>query len=174
MVFIVVACISLTAQTFEVGSPGDNRSTKPRQKSQQRSQSADSGMGWGSSIGVAREARAAREALQRNEFKAAESHAARAANSAPQNSDFWFLYAYAARLAGDYSNSVDAYNRAIGSLESRVLVTARRLKDSGISAPEPLPELSPIDQTARPLGAPELVGLFDDDPVEGVVVKGES
>jgi len=51
---------------------------------------------------------------------------------------------------------------------------ARRLKDSGISAPEALPELSPIDQTARPLGAPELVGLFDDDAVDGVVVKGES
>jgi len=76
-------------------------------------------------------------------------------------------------VARGLTKSVDAYNRAIGSLESRVLVTARRLKDSGISAPEPLPELSPIDQTARPLGAPELVGLFDDDPVEGVVVKGD-
>ena len=76
-------------------------------------------------------------------------------------------------VARGLTRSVDAYNRAIGSLESRVLVTARRLKDSGISAPEPLPELSPIDQTPRPLGAPELVGLFDDDPVEGVVVKGD-
>ena len=77
-------------------------------------------------------------------------------------------------VARGLTKSVDAYNRAIGSLESRVLVTARRLKDSGISAPEPLPELAPIDQTARPLGAPELVGLFDDDAVDGVVVKGES
>jgi DNA recombination protein RmuC len=74
-------------------------------------------------------------------------------------------------VARGLTKSVDAYNRAIGSLESRVLVTARRLKDSGISAPEPLPELSPIDQTARPLGAPELLGLFDDDAVDGVVVK---
>jgi DNA recombination protein RmuC len=74
-------------------------------------------------------------------------------------------------VARGLTKSVDAYNRAIGSLESRVLVTARRLKDSGISAPEPLPELSPIDQTPRPLGAPELVGLFDDDAVEGVVLK---
>jgi DNA recombination protein RmuC len=77
-------------------------------------------------------------------------------------------------VARGLTKSVDAYNRAIGSLESRVLVTARRLKDSGISAPEALPDLSPIDQTARPLGAPELVGLFDDDAVDGVVVKGES
>ena len=66
-------------------------------------------------------------------------------------------------VARGLTKSVDAYNRAIGSLESRVLVTARRLKDSGIAAPEPLPELAPIDQTARPMGAPELVGLFDDD-----------
>jgi DNA recombination protein RmuC len=77
-------------------------------------------------------------------------------------------------VARGLTKSVDAYNRAIGSLESRVLVTARRLKDSGISAPEALPELSPIDQTARPLGAPELLGLFDDDAVDGVVVKEDS
>ena len=62
-------------------------------------------------------------------------------------------------VARGLTKSVDAYNRAIGSLESRVLVTARRLKDSGISAPEPLPELAPIDQAARPMGAPELLGL---------------
>jgi len=73
-------------------------------------------------------------------------------------------------VARGLTKSVDAYNRAIGSLESRVLVTARRLKDSGISAPEPLPELAPIDQAARPMGAPELLGLFDDDAVDGVVV----
>ena len=76
-------------------------------------------------------------------------------------------------VARGLMRSVDAYNRAVGSLESRVLVTARRLKDTGISAPEELPELGTIDHTARPIGAPELVGLFDDDPVEGVIVKDE-
>jgi DNA recombination protein RmuC len=74
-------------------------------------------------------------------------------------------------VARGLTRSVDAYNRAIGSLESRVLVTARRLKDKGIPAPEELPELVVIEHTPRALGAPELVGLFDDDPVEGVVVK---
>lgn len=73
-------------------------------------------------------------------------------------------------VAKGLMRSVDAYNRAVGSLESRVLVTARRLKDKGITAPEELPELETIDHTARPLGAAELVGLFDDEPVEGVVV----
>ncbi len=66
-------------------------------------------------------------------------------------------------VAKGLTRSVEAYNRAIGSLESRVLVTARRLKDTGISASEALPDLSPIDQSARPLGAPELVGLFEED-----------
>ena len=74
-------------------------------------------------------------------------------------------------VARGLMRSVDAYNRAVGSLESRVLVTARRLKDKGITAPEELPELETIDHTARALGAPELVGLFDDEPVEGVIVK---
>jgi DNA recombination protein RmuC len=74
-------------------------------------------------------------------------------------------------VARGLTRSVDAYNRAVGSLESRVLVTARRLKDKGIPAAEDLPDLEVIDHTARAIGAPELVGLFDDEPVEGVIVK---
>jgi DNA recombination protein RmuC len=70
-------------------------------------------------------------------------------------------------VARGLTRSVDAYNKAVGSLESRVLVTARRLKEKGIPAPEELPELEVIDHTARALGAPELVGLFDE--VEGAV-----
>nr|MBA3888545.1 DNA recombination protein RmuC [Acidobacteriota bacterium] len=74
-------------------------------------------------------------------------------------------------VARGLTRSVEAYNKAVGSLESRVLVTARRLKDKGVTAPEELPDLETIDHTARPLGAPELVGLFDDEPVDGVVVQ---
>jgi DNA recombination protein RmuC len=74
-------------------------------------------------------------------------------------------------VARGLSRSVEAYNRTVGSLESRVLVTARRLKDKGVTAPDELPDLESIDHTPRALGAPELVGLFDDDPVDGVVVK---
>jgi len=73
-------------------------------------------------------------------------------------------------VARGLMRSVEAYNKAVGSLESRVLVTARRLKDKGITAPEEVPELATIDQTARPIGAPELIGLFDDDTVDGVIV----
>jgi DNA recombination protein RmuC len=74
-------------------------------------------------------------------------------------------------VARGLTRSVESYNKAVGSLESRVMVTARRLKDKGVTAPDELPELETIDHTPRPLGAPELIGLFDDDPVEGVVVK---
>ena len=74
-------------------------------------------------------------------------------------------------VARGLTRSVDAYNRAVGSLESRVLVTARRLKEKGVPATDELPELAVIDHTARALGAPELVGLFDDEPVDGVIVK---
>ena len=74
-------------------------------------------------------------------------------------------------VARGLMRSVDAYNRAVGSLESRVLVTARRLKDKGITAPEELPELETIDHTARAIGSPEIIGLFDDEPVDGVIVK---
>ena len=68
------------------------------------------------------------------------------------------------------AKSVQAYNSAVGALESRVLVTARRLKDKGVSATEEFAEPETIDQTPRPLGAPELVGLFDDEPIDGVIV----
>jgi DNA recombination protein RmuC len=88
------------------------------------------------------------------------------------------LYDRIAKLAEHFetvgrslAKSVEAYNSAVGTLESRVLVTARRLKDKGVTAGEDFPELETIDHTPRPLGAPELVGLFDDQPVDGVVIK---
>ena len=60
-------------------------------------------------------------------------------------------------VARGLTRSVEAYNKAVGSMESRVLVTARRLKEKGIPAPEEIPELEVIDHRARALGAPELV-----------------
>src|SRR4029077_1381388 len=79
------------------------------------------------------------------------------------------LYDRIAKLAEHFENvgkslakAVGAYNGAVGTLETRVLVTARRLKDKGITAGEELPDLETIDQTPRPLGAPQLTGLFDD------------
>jgi DNA recombination protein RmuC len=58
--------------------------------------------------------------------------------------------------------AVAAYNGAVGTLESRVLVTARRLKDKGVTAGEELADVEVIDQTPRAVGTQQLTGLFDD------------
>lgn len=87
------------------------------------------------------------------------------------------LYDRIAKLAEHFENvgkslakSVQCYNQAVGTLESRVLVTARRLKDKGVTPAEEFPELETVDQTPRALGAPEIMGLFDDPPVDAEVV----
>ena len=77
-------------------------------------------MGWGASIEVAREARAAQTALQHGDAGDAAAHAQRAVKAAPQNPDLWFTLAYAARLSGQYSLSVDAYHRGLALKPSSV------------------------------------------------------
>lgn len=52
--------------------------------------------------------------------------------------------------------AVDSYNDAIGSLEGRVLVSARRFRDLGIAGEE-LPEAQTVQLGSRRLNAPEMV-----------------
>jgi DNA recombination protein RmuC len=47
--------------------------------------------------------------------------------------------------------AVEAYNQAVGSLENRVLVSARRFADLGASVTEDIPALEPIETTSRAL-----------------------
>jgi DNA recombination protein RmuC len=54
------------------------------------------------------------------------------------------------------TNAVSAYNRTVGSLESRVLVSARKLNELGIVEAE-LEQLRPVEETVRSLSAPELI-----------------
>ena len=55
--------------------------------------------------------------------------------------------------------AVEAYNKAVGSLESRVLVSARKFAELGASVAEDIPELEPIETTSRALSFE-----WDDDP----------
>jgi DNA recombination protein RmuC len=62
------------------------------------------------------------------------------------------------RLAGHISGvganldrAVEAYNQAVGSLENRVLVSARKFAELGGSVAEEIPQLEPIETTARTL-----------------------
>jgi DNA recombination protein RmuC len=47
--------------------------------------------------------------------------------------------------------AVESYNKTVGSLESRVLVSARKFAELGASVAEDIPELEPSETTARAL-----------------------
>ena len=58
--------------------------------------------------------------------------------------------------------AVQSYNQAAGSFESRVLVTARRMKDLNVTTAEELPPAESIDTVPRVLKQMNLMGLPED------------
>ncbi|MEO5721800.1 MAG: DNA recombination protein RmuC [Chthoniobacterales bacterium] len=68
------------------------------------------------------------------------------------------LSSHFGRLGKSLNNSVEAFNKVAGNIESRVLVTARRFRDLG-AAPlgMEIEELPQVEQIARDLQAPELL-----------------
>ncbi len=60
------------------------------------------------------------------------------------------------KLGRSLDGAVGAYNEAVGSLETRVLVSARRFESHGIVGKEPIAEVTPLERQARPLQALEL------------------
>lgn len=97
-------------QTFDVGgSSSPNKQTENKSASGQN----NNDFSWGAGIQVARQARAADEALKRNDYTAAVTFAQQAANSAPQDAELWFLLGYTARLDEKYQLSIDSYSHGL-------------------------------------------------------------
>jgi len=79
------------------------------------------------------------------------------------------LYDRLATMAGHVSqlgrgiqSVVGHYNKTVGALEGRVLVTGRKLQDHGVTGE--LPALDPVDVQPRSLQAPELLEALDGTP----------
>lgn len=58
-------------------------------------------------------------------------------------------------LGGAIGKALTAYNRAVGSMEARVLPAARRFRDLGAATGDEIGLLQPLDQTVRQLDVPE-------------------
>ncbi|MEN6452552.1 MAG: DNA recombination protein RmuC [Thermoguttaceae bacterium] len=65
------------------------------------------------------------------------------------------------KLGRGLGNAIEAYNGAVGSLESRVLVSARRFKELGAVSGAEINELTPIGTSSRLLQSPELLAGGD-------------
>ena len=72
------------------------------------------------------------------------------------------LGSHVERLGHSLDGAVKAYNDAVGSLESRVLVTARRFPELGVTAKAEVAVLQPIATVRKELRAPELLPPADD------------
>lgn len=93
----------------------------------------------------------------------------RIAKNAQEISDLGrLLYQRLGTMAGHFDDvrrgldrAVESYNNAVGSLEGRVLVSARKFRDLGVTTEE-LPELGTVDHAARALTVPEGSGEIAD------------
>ncbi len=112
--WVWLAATMVAGQTFQIGgnAGSGNASSHPQQNSGAaagQQAGAGTGLSWGSSIQVARQARAANDALQKGDYAAATAYAEQAAKAAPQEYELWYTLGYAARLAGRYPLSLSAY-----------------------------------------------------------------
>jgi DNA recombination protein RmuC len=65
------------------------------------------------------------------------------------------------RVGRSLTSAVDAYNRTVGSFESRVFTTARKLRDLHVTEAE-LQAMEAIEASVRPLTAPELLAVEEE------------
>jgi DNA recombination protein RmuC len=66
------------------------------------------------------------------------------------------LAAHVVKLGRHLAGSVESYNAFVGSLESRVLPTARRFRELEAAGAEVVPEIPTVDSVTRVAQATEL------------------
>jgi len=62
---------------------------------------------------------------------------------------------YFQEVGDSLTRAVKSYNNATGSMETRLLVSARRFKELGAATGEEIPQLNPVDEVPRALAATE-------------------
>jgi DNA recombination protein RmuC len=63
------------------------------------------------------------------------------------------MAAHMERLGKGLDSALKCYNDAVGSFESRVLVSARKFAELGATTKEEIPELEPVERSARAMAA---------------------
>jgi DNA recombination protein RmuC len=72
------------------------------------------------------------------------------------------LGTHANKMGASLQKSVESYNALVGALESRVMVTARKMHELGLA--ETLPATTaPVETASRPLTATELIAALDSE-----------
>jgi DNA recombination protein RmuC len=66
------------------------------------------------------------------------------------------------------------YDRFVGSLESRVLVSARRFKELGVSGTKDLPDLLPVQLDVREPRATELRVPMQERLIDAEVIEEDT
>jgi DNA recombination protein RmuC len=82
------------------------------------------------------------------------------------------LGSHATRMGASLQKSVESYNALVGALESRVMVTARKMHELGL-ADTSLPETQPVETAPRPLTAAELIVALDSAVLDPDVARPE-
>jgi DNA recombination protein RmuC len=76
------------------------------------------------------------------------------------------------KLGRHLGQTVESFNQSVGSLERRVLVTARKFQAiDSLSGSEPIDEIKPVDSMPRALTAMELVSENDLQPLPSIEIS---
>ncbi len=70
------------------------------------------------------------------------------------------------KVGAHLDRAVGAYNETVGSLENRVLVSARRFQELGVAGGDRIEEIPLVERATRKLRAPETANL---EVVAGIV-----